>query len=103
MLSGRRSQDVARVLLSTTCVFFFVFQEHGKFGEFLGWVGSVRRKTVLDSLVGTILSQNTTDVNSHRAFKNLKVLGLGRLASSGFHSCLVVGSTNSAERLCCLG
>eukprot|EP00241_Pyramimonas_parkeae_P006984 CAMPEP_0114252028 /NCGR_PEP_ID=MMETSP0058-20121206/15603_1 /TAXON_ID=36894 /ORGANISM="Pyramimonas parkeae, CCMP726" /LENGTH=333 /DNA_ID=CAMNT_0001365905 /DNA_START=139 /DNA_END=1140 /DNA_ORIENTATION=+ len=31
------------------------------------------RKTVLDSLVGTILSQNTTDVNSHRAFKNLKV------------------------------
>jgi len=27
---------------------------------------------VLDSLVGTILSQNTTDVNSHRAFQALK-------------------------------
>jgi endonuclease III len=30
------------------------------------------RRTVLDSLVGTILSQNTTDVNSHRAFASLK-------------------------------
>ncbi|ACO62227.1 predicted protein, partial [Micromonas commoda] len=29
-------------------------------------------KTVLDSLVGTILSQNTTDTNSHRAFAILK-------------------------------
>lgn len=32
----------------------------------------VPRKTVLDSLVGTILSQNTTDTNSHRAFAILK-------------------------------
>ena len=30
------------------------------------------RKCVLDSLVGTILSQNTTDTNSHRAFGILK-------------------------------
>lgn len=30
------------------------------------------RKTVLDSLVGTILSQNTTDNNSRRAFHSLK-------------------------------
>ena len=30
------------------------------------------RKLVLDALVGTILSQNTTDVNSHRAFAALK-------------------------------
>jgi len=30
------------------------------------------RKCVLDSLVGTILSQNTTDSNSHRAFGILK-------------------------------
>lgn len=30
------------------------------------------RKTVLDSLVGTILSQNTTDNNSRRAFDSLK-------------------------------
>lgn len=33
---------------------------------------SSTRRTVLDSLVGTILSQNTTDVNSHRAFASLK-------------------------------
>ena len=31
-----------------------------------------RRACVLDSLVGTILSQNTTDTNSHRAFGRLK-------------------------------
>ena len=31
-----------------------------------------RRACVLDSLVGTILSQNTTDTNSHRAFSRLK-------------------------------
>lgn len=31
-----------------------------------------QRKSVLDSLVGTILSQNTTDTNSHRAFGILK-------------------------------
>ena len=30
------------------------------------------RSLVLDALVGTILSQNTTDVNSHRAFMSLK-------------------------------
>lgn len=30
------------------------------------------RRTVLDSLVGTILSQNTTDNNSKRAFASLK-------------------------------
>ena len=30
------------------------------------------RSLVLDALVGTILSQNTTDVNSHRAFRSLK-------------------------------
>ena len=30
------------------------------------------RSLVLDALVGTILSQNTTDVNSHRAFVSLK-------------------------------
>lgn len=30
------------------------------------------RRLVLDALVGTILSQNTTDVNSHRAFESLK-------------------------------
>ena len=34
--------------------------------------GCGSRKEVLDALVGTILSQNTTDVNSHRAFSNLK-------------------------------
>lgn len=35
--------------------------------------GEVRvRKTVLDSLVCTILSQNTTDNNSRRAFDSLK-------------------------------
>lgn len=34
--------------------------------------GCGNRKMVLDALVGTILSQNTTDVNSHRAFCNLK-------------------------------
>ena len=33
---------------------------------------ATRRKSVLDSLVGTILSQHTTDVNSHRAFAGLK-------------------------------
>ena len=32
----------------------------------------VKRPDLLDSLVGTILSQNTTDVNSRRAFKSLK-------------------------------
>lgn len=31
-----------------------------------------QRRTVLDSLVGTILSQNTTDSNSRRAFASLK-------------------------------
>ena len=31
-----------------------------------------RQKSVLDSLIGTILSQNTTDSNSHRAFQALK-------------------------------
>ena len=31
-----------------------------------------QRPDLLDSLVGTILSQNTTDVNSRRAFKSLK-------------------------------
>lgn len=31
-----------------------------------------QRHTVLDSLVGTMLSQNTTDVNSRRAFASLK-------------------------------
>jgi endonuclease III len=30
------------------------------------------RHTVLDSLIGTILSQNTTDNNSRRAFASLK-------------------------------
>src|SRR5437868_3800789 len=30
------------------------------------------RESVLDSLVGTILSQNTSDVNSNRAFAQLK-------------------------------
>eukprot|EP00958_Prasinococcus_capsulatus_P017245 scaffold1939_cov392-Prasinococcus_capsulatus_cf.AAC.5 len=30
------------------------------------------KKEVLDFLAGTILSQNTTDVNSHRAFNSLK-------------------------------
>lgn len=30
------------------------------------------RRTVLDSLIGTILSQNTTDNNSKRAFASLK-------------------------------
>ena len=34
--------------------------------------GGGRRACVLDSLVGTILSQNTTDTNSHRAFGRLK-------------------------------
>ena len=34
--------------------------------------GCGRRRCVLDSLVGTILSQNTTDTNSHRAFSRLK-------------------------------
>ncbi|KAL1508661.1 hypothetical protein AB1Y20_004757 [Prymnesium parvum] len=32
------------------------------------------RTLVLDALVGTILSQNTTDTNSHRAFSQLKAL-----------------------------
>ncbi|CAK9206393.1 unnamed protein product [Sphagnum troendelagicum] len=32
----------------------------------------VKRHTVLDSLIGTILSQNTTDNNSRRAFASLK-------------------------------
>jgi endonuclease-3 len=32
----------------------------------------VKRVSVLDSLVGTILSQNTTDKTSHRAFASLK-------------------------------
>lgn len=31
-----------------------------------------RRRSVLDFVVGTILSQNTTDVNSGRAFSSLK-------------------------------
>lgn len=31
-----------------------------------------RHRSVLDGLVGTILSQNTSDVNSHRAFQQLK-------------------------------
>jgi endonuclease-3 len=31
-----------------------------------------KARPLLDSLVGTILSQNTTDVNSHRAFVSLK-------------------------------
>ena len=34
--------------------------------------GCGSRQLVLDALVGTILSQNTTDTNSHRAFSNLK-------------------------------
>ena len=34
--------------------------------------GSCSRKEVLDSLVGTIFSQNTTDVQSHKAFAALK-------------------------------
>jgi len=34
--------------------------------------GCGKRKLVLDALVGTILSQNTTDVNSQRAFSSLK-------------------------------
>jgi len=31
-----------------------------------------RDRSVLDGLVGTLLSQNTSDVNSHRAFQQLK-------------------------------
>eukprot|EP00322_Chrysochromulina_rotalis_P028461 CAMPEP_0115831412 /NCGR_PEP_ID=MMETSP0287-20121206/2127_1 /TAXON_ID=412157 /ORGANISM="Chrysochromulina rotalis, Strain UIO044" /LENGTH=317 /DNA_ID=CAMNT_0003284761 /DNA_START=8 /DNA_END=961 /DNA_ORIENTATION=- len=34
--------------------------------------GCGSRRLVLDALVGTILSQNTTDINSHRAFAKLK-------------------------------
>jgi len=38
-----------------------------------GACGKGENKTeVLDFLAGTILSQNTTDVNSHRAFNSLK-------------------------------
>ncbi|KAK3263870.1 hypothetical protein CYMTET_27354 [Cymbomonas tetramitiformis] len=33
---------------------------------------TIARKSVLDSLVGTILSQNTTDTNSHRSFACFK-------------------------------
>ena len=35
-------------------------------------IGEVKRVSVLDSLVGTILSQNTTDKTSHKAFASLK-------------------------------
>ena len=35
-------------------------------------IGEVKRISVLDSLVGTILSQNTTDKTSHKAFSSLK-------------------------------
>lgn len=31
-----------------------------------------KRDKILDTVVGTILSQNTTNINSHRAFENLK-------------------------------
>lgn len=42
-------------------------------GDVKAWTGSPsERRTVLDSLVGTILSQNTTDNNSKRAFASLK-------------------------------
>ena len=42
-------------------------------GDIKAWTGSPsERRTVLDSLVGTILSQNTTDNNSKRAFASLK-------------------------------
>ncbi|KAG0606665.1 hypothetical protein M758_9G158900 [Ceratodon purpureus] len=42
-------------------------------GDVKAWTGSPSvRRTVLDSLVGTILSQNTTDNNSKRAFASLK-------------------------------
>lgn len=33
-----------------------------------------RKREILDTVVGTILSQNTTNVNSHRAFQQLKEL-----------------------------
>lgn len=33
---------------------------------------SRRRTSILDTVVGTILSQNTTNINSHRAFEQLK-------------------------------
>jgi endonuclease-3 len=42
-----------------------------RLGSTYGPVGSPRPRPVLDSLVGTVLSQNTSDRNSHAAFEEL--------------------------------
>ncbi len=43
----------------------------GGCGGFMGGVKSPRRRPVLDALMATILSQNTSDTNSHAAFEEL--------------------------------
>lgn len=42
------------------------------FGERKPSKGRIRRRDILDTVVGTILSQNTTNSNSHAAFTKLK-------------------------------
>ncbi|HID75567.1 MAG TPA: endonuclease III, partial [Planctomycetaceae bacterium] len=43
-----------------------------RLGKVYGPVRPPRRRPVLDQLIATILSQNTSDVNSHAAFDSLK-------------------------------
>ncbi|GFZ12058.1 DNA glycosylase superfamily protein [Actinidia rufa] len=57
---------------------------------------SDRRESVLDGLVGTILSQNTTDSNSRRAFASLKsAFPLGNILG---RTLLSQNSTNANSR-----
>lgn len=47
-------------------------QVHDKLARAYGPVPRLRRERPLDSLIGTILSQNTSDVNSDRSFRSLR-------------------------------
>lgn len=72
---GRPSEEDIRAVHRALCLLHPEFSER-KRAEATAKTeregGCGERKLVLDALVGTILSQNTTDVNSHRAFASLK-------------------------------
>lgn len=69
-----RSEDNTTVCTAETLELSEIEEpESEEKGDIKAWTGSPsERRTVLDSLVGTILSQNTTDNNSKRAFASLK-------------------------------
>jgi len=71
-LHGPSEEDIRAVHAGLSFLHPEVVAEARKPPEEKQQAGCGSRHLVLDALVGTILSQNTTDVNSHRAFANLK-------------------------------